>query len=197
MDYLKSRFTQNAINELRAQDEKHAEEYRDLINSEGENIVGNFKGFFGYFDSLMNNRKNFYKIDGKASRIATRALNENLSFFAENSHIFQTHFQNELLGEMMESEKEIFKSDFYNTCLLQNGITSYNLTIGGINKKINKYNQQKDKNIPFLKILFKQLLSWEDKEDYKHIEIRNDEDLSATIKDFIELGFKLLTQRVG
>ena len=190
---MKNRFTQNAVAELRVQDKKHAEEYKDLVNSEGENIVDNFKGFFGYFDSLINNRKNFYKIDGKTSRIATRALNENLIFFAENLYIFQTHFNGELLREMTKDEKKVFQQNFYNNCLLQNDITNYNLVIGDINKKINKYNQSKDKKIPFLKILYKQILSLENKEDYKHIEIRNDEDLIVAIKDFTEVNANKIT----
>lgn len=188
LNYLKNRFSQGEINKLREQDKKHSKDYQDVINSDGENIFGNFKGFFGYFDSLINNRANFYKIDGKAARISTRVINENLSFFAENTYNFKTYFTDTLLEEITEKEKQSFEKNFYNGCLLQAGIKSYNLIIGDLNKKISKYNQQNDKKIPFLKTLYKQILSLEDNEDYKHIEIKDDNNLITTLEEFIKIN---------
>lgn len=188
LNFLKNRFTQDEIRKLRINDAKHAEQYTDIIDSEEGNIADNFKGFFGYFDSLISNRKNFYKIDGKAARIATRALNENLMFFAENIYALRQYFKDDLLAEMTKNEKNVFQEDFYNSCLLQNGITTYNQLIGDINKKINQYNQQKNTDIPFFKILYKQILSLEDREDYKHVEIKNEDDLLSAIRDFMEIN---------
>lgn len=188
LNYLKNRFSKEEVEKLRAQDKKHEEEYKDIINSDGENIFDNFKGFFGYFDSLINNRANFYKTDEKAARISTRVINENLSFFAENIYTFKTHFTDTLLEEITEKEKQAFEKNFYNGCLLQAGIKNYNLVIGDINKKISKYNQQNDKKIPFLKTLYKQILSLEDKEDYKHIEIKDDSNLITTLEEFISIN---------
>lgn len=188
LNYLKNRFSQEEVNKLREQDKKRSEDYQDVINSDGENIFDNFKGFFGYFDSLINNRANFYKIDGKAARISTRAVNENLKFFAENIYTIKTYFSGVLLEEITEKEKQSFEENFYNRCLLQAGIKNYNLVIGDINKKISKYNQQNDKKIPFLKTLYKQILSLEDKENYKHIEIKDDNSLITTLEEFIKIN---------
>lgn len=188
LNYLKNRFSQKEVERLRKQDNEYADQYNDVVDSDGEIIFDNFKGFFGYFDSLINNRANFYKIDGKAARISTRAANENLSFFAENIYIFKTSFADTLSKEITKKENAIFEENFYNSCLLQAGIKYYNFIIGNINKKINKYNQQNDKKIPFLKNLYKQILSLEDKEDYKHIEINDDSDLIAAIEEFMQIN---------
>lgn len=186
LSYLKNRFSPDEVEKRRAQDKNHGEEYQDVIDSGGVSIFDNFERFFGYFNSLINNRENFYKTDGKAARISTRAIKENLSFFAENVYTFKIYFTDALLKEITEKEKEIFRENFYNGCLLQSGIKNYNLLIGDINKKINKYNQHKDKKVSFLKTLYKQILSLEDKEDYKHIEIKDDNDLITAIEEFIE-----------
>jgi len=190
LNLLKNRFTPQEVEKLKSIDKKHKNDYKSVINGEGKNIFNNFVGFFGYFDNLINNRKNFYESDGKSGRIATRSINENLNFFAGNVCIYENEFNKDLISKLIEKEKEIFQLPFYNKCLLQKGIEKYNFVVGDINKKINKYNQQNKKKIPFLKILYKQVLSMEEKEEYEHIEINNDDDLLSTIANFILLNQK-------
>ena len=51
------------------------------IKWEKINIFKSFKGFTTYFSNFNESRKNFYLWDWKSWRIATRIINENLTFF--------------------------------------------------------------------------------------------------------------------
>jgi len=185
LDFLSNRFTAEEINRLKNLDKKHADDYKNIFNEENKNVFLNFKKFFGYFDTLINNRKNFYQIDGKSGRIATRSIDENINFFAENSYIYHDEFSSELKNELSDEERGIFEHSYFKKCLLQKDITDYNLFVGRVNKKINKYNQHHEKRVAFLYTLYKQILSFEEKEMYKHIEINTDHELVRTLRDFI------------
>jgi CRISPR-associated protein Cpf1 len=176
------------VEKLRINDKKYSDDYRDVVNENGENVFDNFVGFFGYFDKFIKNRENFYQKDGKAGRVATRSINENLLFFANNKQIYNTEFPEDLKNDISKEEKDIFEADYCKHFLLQRGISEYNYLIGGINKKINKYNQQNKKKIPFLVNLYRQILSMEERNDYKHIEIKNNDDLLTVLNEFIALN---------
>ena len=87
--------------------------------------------------------------------------------------------------------------DFYNKCLLQNGIDSYNEILGGktldngeklrgINELVNEFRQKnKSEKLPFLKLLDKQILS--EKEKFI-IGIENDEKLLEKLKEFLKIA---------
>lgn len=58
---------------------------RDVFNSFGKDEGGEGKDFTTYFTTAFHdNRKNYYKGDGKAGRVATRIVDENLKRFLTN-----------------------------------------------------------------------------------------------------------------
>lgn len=161
-------------------------------------IFDEWKGFVGYFTKFQETRKNFYKDDGTDTAIATRIINQNLKRFCDNLEDFKK-IKSKIV-DFSEIEKnfsklisEIFSLNFYNQCLLQSGIDSYNEILGGktldngkklrgVNEIVNEYRQKnKSEKIPFLKLLDKQILS--EKEKFV-ISIENDEKLFETLKIF-------------
>ena len=171
-------------------------EVLDLLKEfypEESELFEKFKWFFTYFSNFNESRKNSYKDDWTASAIATRAIDENFTTFIENKIKFEEFLNNEENRDFIENnffqeEKEIFNLDFYNTCLIQKWIKKYNEIIGWkseenwnkiawINEKINIYKQKenhsnsKDKKFPKFDLLYKQILSKQEKDDfYKFIE---------------------------
>ena len=171
-------------------------EVLDLLkefNPEKEELFEKFKWFFTYFSNFNESRKNFYKDDWTVSAIATRAIDENFTTFIDNKIKFEEFLNNEenkifIEDNFLGQEKEIFEIDFYNTCLIQKWIKKYNEIIGWkseenwnkiawINEKINIYKQKnnnsnsKDKKFPKFELLYKQILSKQEKDDfYKFIE---------------------------
>ncbi|MDD4530489.1 MAG: hypothetical protein PHO80_02975, partial [Candidatus Gracilibacteria bacterium] len=105
---------------------------------ENKELFESFKGFTTYFTNFHESRKNFYKIDGIASAIATRIIDENLIFFLKNKKIYDEFYKS---GEVDFSEveknfgvkiDEIFKLENYNNFVLQSGIDIFNKIIGGL-----------------------------------------------------------------
>ncbi|MFH1255556.1 MAG: type V CRISPR-associated protein Cas12a/Cpf1, partial [bacterium] len=151
-----------------------------------KNIFEFFKGFTTYFTNFHNSRKNFYKDDGTASAIPTRIINDNLRKFIENSDAY-SHACHKI--DFTEEEKNIFNLNFYNQCFLQTGIDKYNKITGDINSKINKYRQDEKEKMPFLKILYKQILEDAQKQETEQddfIEIGGNEDVFAILEKFID-----------
>lgn len=166
--------------------------------SEKISIFDEWKGFTGYFTKFQETRKNFYKDDGTETAIATRIINQNLKRFCDNLEDFKKIKSKivdflEIEKNFSKSISEIFSLNFYNQCLLQSGIDSYNEILGGktldngeklrgVNEIINEYRQKnKSEKIPFLKLLDKQILS--EKEKFL-IGIENDEKLFEALKIF-------------
>jgi len=160
------------------------EEFKDDVDVK---LFESFKGFSTYFTNFHESRKNFYKDDGTASAIATRIIDENLKRFCDNIKV-KKHSK-KLISELNEREAKIFEADFYNRCLLQQGIDDYNQVIGDINKKINNLRQNKIENTPTLKILYKQILGdvrRQETEQDAFIEIKNNEEVFDFLQDFIK-----------
>lgn len=169
-------------------------------NNKKISIFDEWEGFIGYFTKFQETRKNFYKEDGTETALATRIIDQNLKRFCDNIDGFKKIKNKEI--DFFEVEEnfgrkadDVFYLDFYNNCLLQNGIDLYNEFLGGktlengkklkgINELINEY-RQKNKNdkISFLEKLDKQLLS--EKEGINFIkEIKDDKQLLIELKDF-------------
>src|SRR5690606_15911984 len=118
--------------------------------------------------------------------IAYRLIHENLPKFLENIKIFErikavpkVYEKCQTLYKEIEEYlnitqiDEAFELDYYNEVLTQTQIDVYNLIIGGrtaeegkkkiqgLNEYINLYNQKQEKNkrLPKLKLLYKQILS--------------------------------------
>ena len=140
----------------------------DILKIEFPNkakYIDKFRGFWTYFSGFNENRKNYYSEEDKATSIANRIVNENLSRYIDNIIAFE-----EILQKIPNLKK--FKQDLditsYNYYLNQAGIDKYNKIIGGyivdkdkkiqgINEKVNLYTQQTKKKLPKLKFLFKQI----------------------------------------
>lgn len=168
----------------------------ETLSGADKEAVNEFANFTTYFENYKANRKNMYTTEGKTTEIAYRLIDQNLPKFIDNMKIGKKIFENiskdqiEELQRNMYSKfsvdiREIFELDFYNNLLTQKGIDIYNQIIGGINEYINKFNQDnKNAKIPFLKILYKQILS--DKSTVSSLpeKFENDKKLTEEISEF-------------
>ena len=187
------------------EDESFLKDKKDnfLKNEKGEklSIFDEWKGFAGYFTKFQETRRNFYKDNGTETAIATRIIDQNLRRFCGNIEDFKKT-KNKIDFSKIEKNFnktiiDIFSLGFYDQCLLQKGIDSYNEILGGkildngeklrgINELINEYRQKnKGEKIPFLKLLDKQILS--EKEKFI-IGIENDKQLLKTLKSFYKIA---------
>lgn len=165
-------------------------------NNQKISIFDEWKNFTGYFDKFQETRKNLYKDDGTSTAVATRIIDQNLKRFCENLQLFNS-IKDRINFKEVESNfsvnlDNVFLLNYYNSCMLQNGINKYNEILGGktkengeklkgLNEVINKYRQDSKEKIDFFKLLDKQILS--EKEDFfKSIE--DDEDLLNYLKAF-------------
>lgn len=159
---------------------KHKQEDVDLVES--------FKDFTTYFGGFHENRKNMYTDKEQSTAIAFRLVHENLPKFLDNIRTFERIkeipelyekckelYQNIEVYLNIASIDEAFELTYYNEVLTQKQIGVYNLIVGGrvaeegkpkikgLNEYINtEYNQKqtdKNKRIPKLKMLYKQILS--------------------------------------
>ena len=162
-----------------------------------------FASFTTYFKSYNTNRKNMYSKEEKTTAIAYRLINQNLPIFIKNLQNFKK-IKNAIptiekaLSENLDLNiKDLFSgvSDF-SKCLRQEGIEKYNYIIcgkslkdgkkiKGLNEYINLYNQENpDKKLPKLKVLYKQILSDKTTTSFKIDKIENDNELIELIKIF-------------
>lgn len=130
-----------------------------------EEILDRFKNFGTFFVGYKENRANMFVADAKATSIAYRCINENLSKFIDNMMIFHDRVLPNLseenismLNDDMEgfigiNVKDVFEDAFFAHTLSQRGIENYNRVLGGysnsdetkikgLNEYINLYNQQ-------------------------------------------------------
>jgi CRISPR-associated protein Cpf1 len=171
------------------------------FSPEQKELFKKFDKFFTYFTNFKESRKNFYADDWRAWAVATRAIDENLITFIKNIEDFkkfQNNFPDFVENIFNEDERQVFELDFYNNCLLQDGIDNYNKIlwwysletwnkVQWINEKINLFKQNqthsnsKDIKFPRFKLLYKQILSEKEKTFFID-EIENDEKLLEFIK---------------
>lgn len=131
--------------------------------------------------------------------MATRIVDQNLKRFCENIQLFKS-VKNKVdfaeVGKNFSVKLDaIFSLEYYNSCMLQDGINQYNKILGGftkengekikgLNELINKYRQDnKGDKLNFFKLLDKQLLS----EKQEFIEnIKDDSELLEKLREFHE-----------
>lgn len=176
----------------------------DIELENNKNLFDSFDGFQGYLTNFHQSRKNFYSERNQTTAISNRAINENLRRFCDNLKQFEDKKEEYEKVELTEKEVKIFDLDFYNKCLIQDGIDDHNYIIGGknlengekiqgINEKINLYNQKnKDKKLRQFKSLYKQILS--PKEQRMSAEIEKDDDVFIKIREFIVLNEKKIKE---
>jgi CRISPR-associated protein Cpf1 len=182
----------------KSNDKKKIYECPDLLGLDYKTIIEKyFKGFFTYLANFNSNRSNLYKDDGKASRVATRCIDENLSRFFQNKQLAD----HEIIPAniLNATQKLAFDTLSFSNYLNQKGIEDYNTLITQINSLTNRYNQDnnligKDK-LPKLLELHKQILAKPSKESvlfFVDAIIEHPEELQQTLEDFMQQSDKKL-----
>lgn len=191
----------------------------EFVNKkEDKEVLDEFSKFTTYFKGFDENRKNIYSSDENSTSIAYRLINENLPIFINNVKCFEyfkkvipEDVQNNIckdLWKIIKVEKldDMFKLDYFNEVLTQNGIDMYNQIIGsisrkdnknlkGINEYINEYKQKhpEDKKIAKFNILYKQILSDSETASFTIDEFENDQQVINSIRDLtIQINSELL-----
>lgn len=175
-------------------------------------LVAEFNGFTTYFGGFHQNRANMYSFEEQSTAIAYRLVNDNLPRFLDNINVFKQIVRETDMMQNLSYLYDAFKSDisagsiqemfqlgYYNNVLTQTQIDIYNSIIGGkkledgqtkvqgLNEYINLYNQQhKDKRVPKLKTLYKQILSDRTTHSWLPEEFKNDQQMLTAIQECYE-----------
>lgn len=149
---------------------------------EKQKIFAAFDKFSTYFTNYHQSKKNLYTDKAQTTAIAHRIVNENLPRFCSNLKIYKDECQK---LKLTSEEKQTFSLNYYNECLTQSGIEEYNRIVGLINIKVNQFRQNTKTKIPFLKLLFKQILAESATEQEKFIEIKSNNEVFPVLKEFI------------
>lgn len=181
----------------------------DFVTDEEEKqVVEHFCNFTTYFTGFHDNRKNMYSDEAKSTAIAYRLIHENFPRFFDNLRSFAKITESEVAHRFPEIESafslylnvehiaDMFHVDYFPVVLTQEQIDVYNNIIGGkteedgtkiqgINEYINLYNQHHpDVKLPFLKPLYKMILSDKVALSWLPEEFENDEEMLTAINDF-------------
>ena len=184
----------------------------DFVTDEEEKqVVEHFCNFTTYFTGFHDNRKNMYSDEAKSTAIAYRLIHENFPRFFDNLRSFAKISESEVANRFPEIESafslylnvehiaDMFHVDYFPVVLTQEQIDVYNNIIGGkteedgtkiqgINEYINLYNQHHpDVKLPFLKPLYKMILSDKVALSWLPEEFENDEEMLTAINDFYKL----------
>ena len=184
-----------------------------LTDENEKETVECFRSFTTYFNGFNTNRKNMYSSEKKSTAIAYRCVNDNLPRFLDNIKTFQKIFDNlsdenitklntGLYNRFGRKIEDIFSVDYFDFVLTQSGIDIYNSMIGvytcsdgtkiqGLNKRIDRYNQQvakneKSKRFPLMKPLRKQILSESEKDSVSFIpeKFNSDNEVLLAIEEY-------------
>lgn len=192
-----------------------------ILDDEEKRTVEEFARFTSYFTGFFENRKNMYSENAEATSIANRCINENLPKHLDNVKSFEK-IKNiltdivDMLNESMECNlpygvDTFFCVDYYTMLLSQSSIDFYNRIIGGytnaegekikgINEYVNLYNQQHSKNekLPYLKVLYKQILSDRTKMSFLPEKFESDGEVLKSLEEFYigENGIQSLLQKI-
>ena len=181
----------------------------DFVTDEEEKqVVEHFCNFTTYFTGFHDNRKNMYSDKAKSTAIAYRLIHENFPRFFDNLRSFAKISESEVANRFPEIESafslylnvehiaDMFHVDYFPVVLTQEQIDVYNNIIGGkteedgtkiqgINEYVNLYNQHHpDVKLPFLKPLYKMILSDKVALSWLPEEFENDEEMLTAINDF-------------
>lgn len=183
-----------------------------LTDEDERRVAESFRGFTTYFNNYFKNRENIYSSDEKVTAVSYRCINENLPKFLDNAKNFQK-IRDNLSADVFEALNDdfdciygcnifdFFSIDFFNLVLAQSGIEMYNSVIGGytgsdgtkikgLNEYINLHNQQVGKNdkalrLPFMKPLYKQILSENEKRlSFIPEKFSSDDEVLNAIKEY-------------
>lgn len=150
--------------------------FKQLVSSAEESWdeVKTFARFACYFKGYQENRKNIYSVEPQQTAAAYRAVNENFTRFFSAVNIFSSFqadypdLMNDITARTQtlcgsKNLAELFQINAYNNFLAQSGIDFINNIIGEVNYAVNQYRQQhkeiKAAQLPFMPVLYKQILS--------------------------------------
>lgn len=172
--------------------------------------IDSFANFSAFFDVYKDNRMNMYSPEDKTTSIANRVVNENFPKFLDNIKVYEklkeicpeelkiaeNSLQAQLNGKTLD---DVFKPEYYNYCISQQGIEVYNWIIGGnpnenvigINSIGNEYIQSHpdtDFKLRNLKMtqLFKQILSDRVRLSFIPEQFVSDDELMQGISSFLD-----------
>ena len=182
--------------------------FPDIYDDEA---LKSFNRFAVYFRGFQENRNNIYSAEAISTGVPYRLVHDNFPKFLADIEVFETlsancpevveqaakELQPFLEGVMID---DIFKTDFYNTLLTQDGIDFFNQVLGGvaeegkqkyrgINEFSNLYRQQhpemaaKRKALTMIP-LFKQILSDRDTLSYIPQQIDTEQQLIEILNQF-------------
>ena len=183
-----------------------------FLKSEEERAsVEMFANFTTYFRGFQTNRENMYSELAQSTAISYRCVNENLPKFLDNAKSF-SKVKALLPAKNLHTLEEdffalfgihfldVFKADYFSFVLSQSGIDKYNGILGGytcsdgtkiqgLNEYINLYNQQvakgdKSKKLPFMKQLYKQILSDRESVSFIPEQYKTDDEVISSVNDF-------------
>ena len=151
---LKARFPQEVGEEaLFVKDQEGKQRY----------IFDSFDGFTTYLGKFQETRRNLYKDDGTSTAVATRVI-ENLVSFLENKSRFEKYLTDAKELHLKDEEVEACKLSNYPNCMIQSGIKVYNGIVGELNTRMKKLRDQAGKDAkkneyPLLKKFYSQILA--------------------------------------
>lgn len=174
-----------------------------------KDVLDKFDKFTTYFTGYKENRANLFVADEKATAIAYRVVNENMPRFFENcirmENIKKRHLD---LYKLLDSFEGYFVPQAYANIICQPAITDYNKIIGrptqnpdekGVNSIINEYrqkNQIKNRELPMMAQLYKQLLS-DRITVFSDPVINNDEEMQSIVAETIEIARGLFSEVIN
>ncbi len=168
--------------------------------------VKSFENFTTYFTGFNENRALLYSDAEKHNTIAYRCINENLPRFLDNANNFKKisealpkeieKLNSDFVGIFGTNASNIFDVDYFSFVLSQSGIDNYNNILGGyvcdngtkvpgLNEYINLYNQQSaNKKLPFMKPLYKQILTISNTISFAIDKFEDDNAVIAAVNQF-------------
>lgn len=172
--------------------------------------IETFDHFSVYFEKYQKNRNNMYSEKAQNTSIANRIVNDNFPKFIDNITVYQRikeacpnelkAIEDNLSGFLKGfSFDEVFLPGYYNNCLTQNDIETYNWLLGGspnegvlgINSVGNKYLQHhpesslKLRNLQ-MKPLYKQILSDRERIAFLPEQFKSDEELVQSVSAYFD-----------
>jgi len=173
-------------------------------------LIAEFDQFTTYFTGFHENRKNMYSAESKSTAIAYRLIHENLPKFIDNMGSFELIKNTEVAGNFnqlysdmgmflnVKDISEIFELKSFSDFMSQTQIDVYNAVLGGrttgegvkikgLNEYINLYNQkqtERNKRLPKLKPLYKQILSDRNAISWLPEQFCSDNELLESIEKF-------------
>lgn len=179
-----------------------------IENDKEKKAVDMFDGFYTYFAGYNKIRRKLYGAEDDSTTVAHRCINDNLPKFLDNVKSFMliaASLSDEDINELNKTclkafniyAKDAFSVDYFSLVLSQSGIDTYNAIIGGfstpdgkkikgVNEYVNLYNQQvakkeRNKRLPLLKELYKQLLTEREAISFVPQQFENDDETASAV----------------